>query len=602
MTEARQETMSEESAGDLGIPAFPPQPAKVAVRAWLPPALAAALAAVVYLRMAGAAYVWDDVLVWRWVMPYFQTLGDALTPPRHMNQYYAYSYYRPVVLLTYMGDRAVAATGLFSGPTWSHLSNILMHAAATALVYFLALRLFADARRPSLGAIAAAVAFALHPIHVESVANIAGRSDLLAALFTLAAALAAFAARDNPARSPLTAPLAAFFWLLAMLSKEVAIAALAVTPALLWAAPERDGEITAGGRKRAYLALAASFALALAAWYLLRARAGTASAGLALPDAAATAKNAAAALAYYTRKALLPWPQNHLTPTLPGALETAAALSVAVAAGILALRTRGSAGKTGALALFWFYATLAPSLAVFLLPEVAAPVAERYLYLPSVGLCLAVGLAFARLSPPPGAKKPLAAGAVALAALCGALIVVRCGVWQSDVTLWTSAVSDPATARSPTALYNLAEAYQAAGQNGEAAQWYAKALTATEDPVEKARIHANLGSMEMGEAQKTFAARDWWGTLRHLDAAMRHLEPVFSTQLGIEGIPNIAMGLTYMLRYETERMLGKPGQVGLAERARHHFSAASRSIPDNEDIRNGLKWADAVIGASRPLQ
>jgi tetratricopeptide (TPR) repeat protein len=89
--------------------------------------------------------------------------------------------YRPLTSLTYAVNFALG--GL---EAWGyHLANLLLHAVASVLVLALA-------RRIGLGPIAStasAVVFAVHPVHVEVVANIAGRKDALATIFAILAVL-----------------------------------------------------------------------------------------------------------------------------------------------------------------------------------------------------------------------------------------------------------------------------------------------------------------------------------------------------------------------------------------------------------------------------
>lgn len=90
--------------------------------------------------------------------------------------------YRPVTTLTYAVDWVVAA----GRPWWFHLSNLVLHAVATALVVLVAVEWLTP-----LGALAAGLVFAVHPVHVEAVANVVGRAELLAGIGILAAVLAA---------------------------------------------------------------------------------------------------------------------------------------------------------------------------------------------------------------------------------------------------------------------------------------------------------------------------------------------------------------------------------------------------------------------------
>ena len=87
-------------------------------------------------------------------------------------------YYRPVVYLSYWFDRVLGG----ESPGIGHLSNLMFHAAAALLVGALAARLLRD----DVGGLAAGLVFATHPVHVESIAWVAGRSDVLCAIFTSA--------------------------------------------------------------------------------------------------------------------------------------------------------------------------------------------------------------------------------------------------------------------------------------------------------------------------------------------------------------------------------------------------------------------------------
>src|SRR5262249_25167564 len=130
--------------------------------------------------------------------------------------------YRPLTSMSFFVD------GTLSGmrPAWFHGVNTVLHALATLLVTLLALEL--SGGRRSVGWVAGSL-FAVHPIHVEAVAGIVGRSEILAALGALGAILshrrALVAAR---VRAPLWTGAAWGAVLGGMLAKESAI----VTPLL----------------------------------------------------------------------------------------------------------------------------------------------------------------------------------------------------------------------------------------------------------------------------------------------------------------------------------------------------------------------------------
>ncbi len=90
--------------------------------------------------------------------------------------------YRPMTILSYAIDWTVSG----GRPGWAHIMNALWHGLATVLLVMLLARWL-----PPLGAAAAGLVFAWHPVHVEAVASLVGRAELLAAVGILGAVLAA---------------------------------------------------------------------------------------------------------------------------------------------------------------------------------------------------------------------------------------------------------------------------------------------------------------------------------------------------------------------------------------------------------------------------
>lgn len=90
--------------------------------------------------------------------------------------------YRPLTILTYAMDWILSD----GRPSWFHFMNALWHGLATVLLALVLARWL-----PPLAAAGAALVFAWHPVHVEAVASLVGRAELLAACGILAAVLAA---------------------------------------------------------------------------------------------------------------------------------------------------------------------------------------------------------------------------------------------------------------------------------------------------------------------------------------------------------------------------------------------------------------------------
>ena len=119
--------------------------------------------------------------------------------------------WRPVTFASFALNFAASA----DHPFLYHLINLLLHAGVTTLVYMVLRKLLEAVPRGRTIAWVTAVLFAVHPIHVEAVTSIVGRAELLAAGFVLAAWLSHL--YERPA-------LASFFFVLALLSKESAMA------------------------------------------------------------------------------------------------------------------------------------------------------------------------------------------------------------------------------------------------------------------------------------------------------------------------------------------------------------------------------------------
>src|SRR5271169_3387767 len=119
--------------------------------------------------------------------------------------------FRPVTFATFALNWKLGG----SNPVGYHLLNLLLHAGATWLLYILLQELLSDFPEGKTVAFAAALLYAVHPIHTEAVAWVVGRAELLAAGFL-------FAGWILHLRDRTVASLACFA--LAMLSKESAVA------------------------------------------------------------------------------------------------------------------------------------------------------------------------------------------------------------------------------------------------------------------------------------------------------------------------------------------------------------------------------------------
>ena len=364
-----------------------------------PAALYALVAAIALAASAGSlrnGFVFDDVPV---VVE--DTRIRELSPRLLVMPYWAAEVrdriYRPVTTASLALDYALGN----GRPLPFHLTNILLHVAVCLLVLALARRVLG----PGPGALVAASWFALHPVHVEVFAGVVGRSELIAALGYLVAVLAWLAQDETEARRPAAPP--GVLMLVVLAGAVIALGgkehAITLPGALLladaWTAYRtRQRFVTV---LRTHTLLYAGV-LAVAAGYLaLRGavlgnafHAGHVAAGLHDLDFADRLLVMLPALFIWVR--LMIWPvhlsadysPDHFTPlTTPGWDHVAALLLLA---GVIALgwtlRRKAPAATFG---LCWFVVTVAVT-ANILVPT-GVLVAERVLYLPSVGIALVAG-------------------------------------------------------------------------------------------------------------------------------------------------------------------------------------------------------------------
>lgn len=295
-------------------------------------------------------------------------------------------YYRPLTNLSYWLDAHLWGRRAFG----FHLTNWLLHAGVTLSAFALIRRLTGD---PTLALLAAAV-FAFHPVHTESVDLVQGRTDLLATLCLLLSLLAL--RWCVLARSVGRAWLAGAATLLALsgalLAKEMAVTWPVLALGLGWADPQVG---TRRGRLRIVLATGLG---ALGGYFLIR-RAilggflGADLGSLTTPRVGLVPLTLATDLRLlvwpfsFTFIRSIPAPQAWTEPRILGALL----LTGALLAGLILLARRDRLAAYGA---GWTLITLLPVLNLFAIPGFV--LAERYLYLPSVGFCLWVAILIRR--------------------------------------------------------------------------------------------------------------------------------------------------------------------------------------------------------------
>lgn len=170
----------------------------------------------IYANALNGGLVWDDhYYVSRFPLR-FNSLSSLFLPTDLKGAIMVF--YRPLIGLTYLLDYSV----WFDKPLGYHLTNIIFHTVNTVLLYFICNKIF----KSVTVAFWAAMLFAVHPIHTESVSWIAGRTDIVATAFVFLSMLAHTEFKEKNNKKAIIP--ATLFFALAMFSKEIAIGAIIV--------------------------------------------------------------------------------------------------------------------------------------------------------------------------------------------------------------------------------------------------------------------------------------------------------------------------------------------------------------------------------------
>jgi Flp pilus assembly protein TadD len=525
------------------------------------PALLALAILAVYGQTLFFSFVWDDPAI-------IDHMRDAVAGKGLSGLFaadYGYpdqetmGYWRPLTLLSLHLDDLVSREAW----TW--------HAANLALYFLQALVLLMVARRllpPGPAPLLAALFFVLWPPHVETVAFVTNRHDMLAGILALLSLLAWTGERDRPGgwRLPALGGGALF---LGGLAKESALVLPGVI--LLWdligegARPARAW----WGRNRRWLAAWAAGVGGVAVIRLIvfGTRLGGVAEGkaawLSFPDL--LGRNL-----FFLSHLLFPWPLKVDYPPGDSALTLArSAGGVALLILLAILSTRGW-DRWGAKTAAWVGVTLLPVSGLVPLTYVA--VAEHHLYLPSLGLSLLAGLLLARLGAHP--RRPIA-GRAAVAALLIVFAVAaarQARFWRDEPALFSRMIAE--SAYSYRGHYSLGRMYLGEGRFSRSGEEFSRALRLAPEDLQ-ARIGlgvAHIGSGRYREARDVFeeAARRHPG-----DSAVR--TNLGKALVGVGDLEGAEEQYREAVRLDPGNALAWQG-VGLLEEGRGRWEEASEAF------------------------
>jgi protein O-mannosyl-transferase len=430
-------------------------------------ALAAALIAVgVYAGTLGHGFVFDDGPE---VVDngYIRSLGDA--PRVFASASWAAAgggevpMYRPLTTFSYALNYSVSG---FS-PFGFHLVNVLLHALVTVLVLVLGLRI----GLPLTGAFAGALLFAVMPVHVEAVANVAGRKELLVAAFSIGAMLAHVAAVRQGGVWLLVAPLLVTA---ALFSKESGLSAIGLIAAydlVLGRGDWKANRRRAIGLYAAYAAASTGFVAARHAVLgtLVFPRVAFDENPIASAPLASRLLTAVAVLGRGLWLLVLPFRLSAdysfaAIPPVTSALDPSFFLSalswLIICGAAIAWRRRF---PVGLFAFLWYAVSILP--ASNLIVPIGTIFGERLLYVPSVAVAVVAGAGLAHALER-RSRRVVAVAAVVALCLYAARTFQYASVWSDDLSLFASAAG--AQPRSAKAQRMLGGALVEAGRSADA--------------------------------------------------------------------------------------------------------------------------------------
>lgn len=493
--------------------------------------------------------------------------------------------YRPLLMVSYL----LTARTMGLTPWTYHVFNILLHVANVLLIFLLLKRRFA----PPV-ALAAAALFAVLPVHVESISYITGRSELLVTLFILLTWLELDRARPR-------------IWLVftlfsgALLSKEQAVLFPAVLVLDDWVVDKRDDSPPALARRYLPLLVAAAIYMGLRAAALSRSFHGGHDYFTGSSYVVRVLTMARFAWLHYAIPSITglglqsefvrPFFQDSSATDVMGWLAVIGWLLLGAIASVSLLRKRAAWAFWMLSGFIWL---LPVSNLIIRLDTIGA---ERFLYLPSIGLCAISAALLYRLS---ASRRLNAAILCVVVVWFTGLTLRRNRVWRSMSDYYETVVRDnPLSAR---AFSGLGVAMIESGRAAEAETALERALDLDPDNI---TAYYNL-------ARLRFQKEDWPGAERYVRECLRRdpasadawiLLAVIEEKRGHLSSAMIDLReatdlqpWNFVARFNLGRLLAAQGHTG---EAREEFEKYLELAPDDaqaDEVRALLsRWSETPI-------
>jgi hypothetical protein len=478
-----------------------------------------------------------------------------------------------------------------------HLTNVVLHAISTLVLFGLLKRMTGESAPSAM----VAFLFALHPQHVESVAWVSERKDVLSGLFWMLTlwSYVAYVSRPKPMRYLLTL----LTYLLGLAAKPMLVS-LPLVLLLLDIWPLQRVAFNAAGtranlrlalplvwEKVPFLALAAAIS---ATTYVAQNQAGMVQ-SLDVVPLGKRLGNAMISGAVYVEKTV--WPTRLATayplPARQPAWEVILAGLVLVSITVLVLLCYRKRPYL-AIGWFWYLITVLPVIGIVQLGIQGR--ADRYTYIPGIGLFVMLCWGAVDIWRRWPNAQPVLTGICGVAAVaCVSLTWIQIGYWGSSITLFQHAIE--VTQESTVAYGLLGNAFRDEGLYEEAIANYRKVLAL--DPHEKGGL-LNLGGVlsRVGRNDEAIAPLTELARLQPGSAVDQKYLGVALLNQGRASEALAHFAAAVRLKPDDAEAQGAMGaallNLGRVDEAIVHFSEASRIDPDDAAVRLRLQTALAL--------
>ena len=393
-----------------------------------------------------------------------------------------------------------------------HLVNVALHAANSVLLFLLLWRLTGAQWRSAM----VAALFALHPLHVESVAWISERKDVLSTFFGLLSLLA-YVKYVNQSKAQGPGSKVSYAWAIGFFAFSLLAKPMLVTlPFLMllldfWPLQRFENANSPGGPQFRKVAIEKSpwFALAAASCVVTFFAQKTGGAMLSMEHLPLSARVENAVTAYFDYILKTFWPSRmavfYPLPHDPSSgLWLAAGILITISVIAVLTINRWPFLLVGWL---WFLGTLVPVIGLVQVGTQA--MADRYTYVPLIGLFIAIVWGFAEMFRTTRATRAIGTVAAAIVLTTfAATTISQLQYWKNSIALFSHALE--VTKDNAPANNNFGTALAALGQKQDALAHYAEAVRIQPD---NARYHNNLATALLRAGRRDAAIEEYQTTL-----------------------------------------------------------------------------------------